>query len=59
MPFNNGFDFGLKENPLIKSVFVRGYESGQLLPPPSEKFIITEDGQLMLTEDGNNNLITE
>ena len=55
MPFNNGFDFGLKENPLIKSVFVRGYESGQLLPPPSEKFIITEEafGYAAITNPGD------
>jgi hypothetical protein len=59
MPFNNGFDYGVKESPLTKSVFVLGYEIGQLLPPPPSNFIITQDGQLILTQDGNNNLITE
>jgi hypothetical protein len=59
MPFNKGFQFGIKENPLIKSVYNQISELGELNPPPPSLFIITENSELMLNEDGNNNLITQ
>jgi hypothetical protein len=59
MPLTNGFS-ELMANPLVLSPFTTdGTTLESILPPPPPgSFIITESGDLTITEDGNY-MITE
>ena len=45
--------------PITNSQFNNSDAQGQSFPPPGSEFMITEDGNFMLTEVGANLMITE
>lgn len=57
MPFNNGYNFGVKYNPLGITPFFQNNSEGNVAPG-APKFLITEDGRYITTEDGRY-IITE
>lgn len=42
-----------KDDPIIRSPFVVGFDTGNTSPPPTDTFMITEGGDFMLTEGGD------
>lgn len=51
---SNPFPIGIRRNPLVHSVFVRGFEEqGNLPPPPTENFRITDATEIRATDSGD------
>lgn len=44
--------FGLRENPLVKSLYVQQSEIFEPPTPPIESFWVTEEGVQFVTEEG-------
>ncbi len=58
MPFTNKpFVGGQDENPLVKTPYYVTWNDDVLLPPPGSGFIITEIGEHIITETGDNLII--
>jgi hypothetical protein len=57
--YNGAIAYGTVHNPLTDSPFMQQFDIGFPTPPPSGDFMITEDGQFMLTETGGNLMILE
>lgn len=57
---NNVLGINLTDrDPIIANPFNEGSNNAYIVPPPPSVFMITEDGNFMLTEDGVNLMITE
>ena len=57
---NNALGINLtNHDPIIESPFNEGESYGYVNPPPGSDYMITETGLYMLTETGDNLMITE
>lgn len=56
--FNNPF-LGPTQNPVAETPYFEDWKNDAILPPPGSELMITEGGDLMITQILNNYMITE
>jgi hypothetical protein len=59
MPYFNQPFFGANEDPLVETPYFTEWKNDIILPPPGSDLMITEGGDLMITQATNDYMLTE